>query len=143
MMGNEIVGTWGYRCLVNDRDLLTPFENLELDSGRLRLEFTEPGEIAGVLDLQDRSLTLRGQILSHAESRFRVEGFAGAQIAPEVLLYGWPVPAIAECCEGVETLVGSAAIQRKTKTGRRKAHLVASWYAVRDPLAFGRNDFHI
>lgn len=139
-MEPSIVGTWGFRSLLNDRDMLTPFGNLELDTGTLKLELLLPGELSGSLRLADRWLPLVGRaklgrgLEVHLESRLE-DGSANT------LLYGWMTTPFDVGDRRVDTLVGSISMNLTRKGGATSKALVASWYAVRDPVSHLSNEF--
>ncbi|MGB0506190.1 MAG: hypothetical protein ACPGGK_08330 [Pikeienuella sp.] len=134
-MERSVIGTWGYRSFVNDRDLLTPFGNLRFGLGVLKLEVAGPGRLAGSLGGRGWSLDIDGTIFG-GDDRVRFRG--SGEIGGEEWVYdydGWLTPAWPNGVDQIDAMVGSIIRVIPHSDGRARAGFVASWIAVRDPVA--------
>lgn len=135
-MKKTIVGSWGYRSFINDRDLLTPFENLRFGAGVMQLEMPRPGALSGTLGGQGWSLALEGIVPDCDEIRLAFEGKGEIGGEPWIYAYtGWLVPDWPNGVDQVDAIVGSIMRVIPHSGGQAPAGYVASFVAVRDPVS--------
>ena len=139
MTANPFVGTWSYRSLLNDPDLNTDFDAIEIARATLVINEAGPAELAGELYAPGMSLDLHGSFGFGSPMQVRFQGkgvIDGDQWIYDYI--AWLVPVWPSSTDDLQTtaLVGSV-----TRTiphpngegGMNPAGVVASFYAVLQP----------
>lgn len=128
----NFAGSWSYRSLLNDPDLLTAFDDLRFGAGALELQELQPGKIGGTLGGTGWSLTLDGAATRGAPAILRWQG--RGVIGGEEWVYdylGYLVPDWPDGVNQVPAIVGSVIRTVAHSGGQAPAGVTATFYAVR------------
>jgi hypothetical protein len=138
MSDNPFAGKWSYRSLLNDPDVNTDFNKLELGRGTLVITAASSDTLGGTIGGADWSLDLHGSISygSPAQIRFQGRGL----VSGEEWIYdyiGWLVPVWPNSNNRLQTpAIAGSVVRTIPHSGGQSgtvspAGVVASFYAVK------------
>lgn len=134
-MASPLVGTWSYRSFLNNPDLNVSFDDLRFGAGNLVIAEPEPGIVGGSLGGAGWSLALEGWLSLGNPNTVRFQG--KGEIGGELWIYdylGFLTPHWPNGVDQVAAIVGSIVRTVPHSNGAAEAGVVASWYAVRQPV---------
>jgi len=132
MMAMHFSGVWSYRSLINEPDLLVPFDSLRFGAGTLNLTEPESGKVAGSLGGSGWSLSLLGAATDGDPPTLRWQG--RGVISGEEWIYdylGYLIPDWPDGVAQIDTIVGTIIRTVPHSNGQALAGHTATFYAVR------------